>query len=184
MEQEKLTNSSVIITTSRNPSHFLRRVCKILTFSIPKSERISRGSLNQNQIYNYCRNKNIARILIVHRTSVDNSVHVKAYSVADTILFHEVNILLSDFISLQKHNKSNRIIITSIQLDFSEEIDFSIKKGIINYFHPIVQNTRDVRKNKILTISFKQETSQNVIGYAFQQNRNSSILLYKINVTF
>lgn len=184
MEQEKLTNSSVIITTSRNPSHFLRRVCKILTFSIPGSERITRGSLNQNQIYNYCRNKDISRILIVHGTSLGNSVQVKAYSVTDTILFHEVNILLSDFISLQKHNKSNRIIITSIKLDFSEEIDFSIKKGIINYFHPIVKNRRDFGKNKILTISFKQETSQSVIGYAFQPNKNSSILLYKINVAF
>ncbi len=184
MEQEKLTNSSVIITTSRNPSHFLRRVCRILTFSIPRSERISRGSLNQKQIYNYCRNKNITRILIVHGTSLGNSVQVKAYSVTDTILFHEVNILLSDFISLQKHNKSNRIIITAIQLDFSEEIDFSIKKGIINFFQPIVQNTQDDGKNKILTFSFNQKTSQNVIGYAFQKNRNSSILLYKINITF
>ncbi len=184
MDQERLTNPSVIITTSRNPSHFLRRVCRILTFSLPRSERITRGSLNQSQIFNYCRNKNITRILILHGTSVGNSVHVKAYSVLDTILFHEVNILLSDFISLQKHNKNNRIMITSIQLDFSDEINFSIKKGIINYFHPIVQNTRDFRKNKILKISFKQETTQNVVGYAFQQNRNSSILLYKINVTF
>ena len=184
MDQERLTNPSVMITTSRNPSHFLRRVCRILTFSIPRSERITRGSLNQSQLFNYCRNKNIKRILIVHGTNVGNSVHVKAYSIVDTILFHEVNILLSDFISLQKHNKSNRIIITAIQLDFSEEIDFSIKKGIINFFHPIVQNTRDFGKNKVLTFSFNQKTSRNVIGYAIQRNRNSSMLLYKITVTF
>ncbi|MHA2074557.1 MAG: hypothetical protein ACW97X_08050 [Candidatus Hodarchaeales archaeon] len=184
MDQERLSNPSVIITTSRNPSHFLRRVCKILTFSIPRSERITRGSLNRNQLFNYCWNKNIPRILILHGPDENNSVLVKAYSIDNTVLFHEVSIRLNDFISIQKHNKSNRITISTIKLDFSEKIDFTVKKGIINFFNPIIQNNRDLRKKKILTLSFRQDTSQDITGYAYQLNDNSSILLYKITVSF
>ena len=100
MDQERKINPSVFITTSRNPTHFLRRVSKILAFSIPRSERITRGSLNRTQLRNYCKNKNITRMIILHRTKKPNNVLAKAYSIENTAVLHKADIILSDIISI------------------------------------------------------------------------------------
>ena len=115
--------------------------------------------------------------LILSHTAMTNPENLR------TILKTYPGIMVN-FKPIQKHNKSNRINISTIQLDFSEKIDFTVRKGIINFFNPMIQNNRDSKKKKLLTLRFRQDTSQDITGYAFQLNGNSSIQLYKITVSF
>jgi rRNA maturation protein Rpf1 len=184
MDQERSTQASVLITTSRNPSHYLRRVTKVLTFSIPRSKRITRGSLNKRQLFNYCKNLKIRRLLILQGSKVERVVAVKAYSIEEELNILNAEILLSNIITIQKHDKNTRIIVEKINLDFSNQINKIEKNKVIDFFSPIVIQRKVLKENRLLVINFKQKKPNILIGFAHQQISNAPRLIYEIKISF
>lgn len=184
MDQERLTQVSILITTSRNPSHYVRRVTRILTFSIPRSKRITRGSLNTKNLLNYCKNLKVKRLLIIQGSKRKNTVFVKAYSIENEINLINMEIILSKITTVQKHDKTTRIMIENINLDFSKKINKAIKKKVIDFFSPILLGKNDLKGNKLLLINFEQKNPKNLIGFANQQISTKKRLLFEIEISF
>ncbi|MFX0088207.1 MAG: hypothetical protein ACFFAU_21310 [Candidatus Hodarchaeota archaeon] len=184
MDQERSTQVSVLITTSRNPSHYIRRVTKIVTFSIPKSKRITRGSLNKKQLFNYCKNLNIRRLLILEGSKKEGVIAVKAYSIEDEINSFNAEIILNNITSITKQDKNTRIMIEKICLGFSKEISRIIKNKVTDFFSPIIMEDKVLRRNKLLIINFTQKNPKVLLGFAYQQISKTSRLLYEIKISF
>ena len=184
MEQESVSEITTIISTSRNPSHFLRRVSKILTFIVPNSEKLPRGSLNKKQIFNYCRNQRIKRLLILQVCDENSTVFVKAYSIEDNILHYNADIILRDIIHIQKHDKNTRIMVEKIDINFCERTSDSIKRKVNAFFHPIIKNQKTFKGRKLLVINFKQEKPNYLSGFIHQHISSSSFAVCKISISF
>jgi rRNA maturation protein Rpf1 len=171
----------LLITTSRNPSHNLRRMSKIITYSMPKSLRLTRGNLNLNEIFRYCWNHQIFRLLILQKHS-ENSILVKAFSIEEKPRPIQATIKLSDIITLQKHVKPQRIMIERVKIEFKGKLGKKIKKNILDFFLPITQNAEPNHSTKLLTISFEKNSSDSLIGHAVLQNSSMSPPLYTIHI--
>ncbi len=184
MDQERSTQVGVLITTSRNPSHYVRRVTKVLTFSIPRSKRITRGSLNEKQIFNYCKNMKIRRLLIIEGSKKEGAIAVKAYSIEEEIHVFNAEIILNNITRIKKHDKNSRIMIDHISLDFSNEISKINKNKVTEFFLPIIMEDKVLRRNKPLIINFKQKKPNILLGFAYQQISKISRLLYEIKISF
>jgi len=184
MEHERTSEIITLISTSRNPSHFLRRVSKIFTLIIPNSEKLPRGSLNKKQIFNYCRNQNIKRLLILQVHDENSTIFVKAYSIEDTILHYNADIILSDIIRMQKHDKNTRIIVDNIDIIFCERTSDTIKKKVNAFFHPIIKNQKIFKGRKFLVINFKQEKPNYLSGFIHQRISSSSLAVCKVSISF
>ncbi|MFX0122880.1 MAG: hypothetical protein ACFFAE_04525 [Candidatus Hodarchaeota archaeon] len=173
----------MLITTSRNPTHYLRRMSKIIALSIPNSQRLTRGSLNLDKIFRYCRNQQINRLLILQKDSVKGSILVKAYSIETKPQLIKAMIKLTEIISLQKHDKTRRIMIEKVHLNFTDNVNKEEKENIYEFFSPIIHNSGESRSTKLLTISFRKNRSNSLIGHAVQQNLSDSLHLYTIQIT-
>lgn len=174
--------SGVLITTSRNPTHKLRRVHKILFFSLPNSERVNRGSLSLDKLFNYCWGKRISRLLILENTKEQDLVRIKAYSIEKKPQPVEANITLSNVISLQKHEKKNRIVVEQVHIDFSDEVDELKKDQIRDFFKPMSES-KQLDSKKIISINFKHEYPASLIGIAIYQVSSISVPLFTIHIS-
>lgn len=172
----------MLITTSRNPTHFLRRVSKIVSFSIPNSQKMNRGSLNLRELFAYCKNMHFSRLLIFQRTSEKDRIIAKAYSIQEKPQLVEATIEISDVIPLYKHGKKIRVAIEKVQLKFSQEVNESKKEKILEFFQDIIQNSNNSHEKKVLTILFRQENQNYYIGQAIQGISSISKPLYTIHI--
>lgn len=173
----------MLITTSRNPTHYLRRISKIIAFSLPNSQRLTRGSLSLDKVFRYCWNQQISRLLILQKNSEKDSILVKAYLIEEKPKPIKTGIELTKIISLQKHDKTQRIMIENVELEFSDEVNREIKEKVNTFFAPTIQASESSRVPKLLTISFKKNTSNSLIGQAVQQNSSNSLPLYTIHIS-
>jgi rRNA maturation protein Rpf1 len=172
----------MLITTSRNPTHFLRRVSNIISLSFPNSQKMNRGSLSLKNLFAYCKNKEFSRLLIFQRTSENDRVIAKAYSIEEKPQSIEATIELRDVISLSKHDKKNRVVIESVQLKFSREVNESKKGKITDFFQDIIKASQHSHDRKVLTIFFRQEKQNYLIGQAVRGISSISDPLYTIHI--
>ena len=172
----------VLITTSRNPSHNLRRCSKIITYSIPKSQKLTRGNLSLNDIFRYCWNHQIFRLLILQKHS-EKAILVKAFSIEEKPRPLHATIKLSEILTPQKHVKTQRIVIERVKIEFKGQLNEKIRKSISDYFSRITQNLEYSHSAKLLTISFEMNSSDSLIGYAVQQYSSIRLPLYTIHIT-
>ncbi|MFX0208767.1 MAG: hypothetical protein ACFFDT_22485 [Candidatus Hodarchaeota archaeon] len=173
----------MLITTSRDPTHYLRRVSKIIALSFPTSQRMNRGSLSLKKLLNYCWNKQISRLLILQGTAEEGIISVKAYLIRKIPQLVEVTVELTNIISLQKHRGKDRIKVEKICLDFSEEVSKIVKERITDFFQHIIQDTDQTNAKNLLKISFRKETKNSLIGKAVQHNQSQSLPLYNIQIS-
>ncbi|MFX0173471.1 MAG: hypothetical protein ACFE9L_16385 [Candidatus Hodarchaeota archaeon] len=184
MNSERTPPIGVLITTSRNPTHYLRRATKILSYSVPNSQKLNRGTLNLKQLYNYCWNQKIPRLIILQRNKKDKIINFQIYSIEKEVNTLNVDIQLFDLIELQKHNTKTRIMVDRVKLEFSNEIHPLIKKRLIKIFNPIFNFSRLNYAKKLLTIKFKPETPEILIGTAVQKYSSIFLHLYTLRITF
>lgn len=175
----------MLITTSRDPTHHLRRVSKIISLSIPNSQRMNRGSLSLHKLFTYCWNKQISRLLILQETTKENEkVLVKAYLIGKIPQLIDATVELTDIISLQRQRKKHRITIEKVYLDFSVEVNKIIKERITDFFQYVAQDSNHIISAKnYLTISFRKKNSTSVIGQAVQQNSSKLFPLFNIHIS-
>lgn len=172
----------LLITTCRNPSHNLRRISKILTYSLPKSQRLTRGNLSLNDIFRYCWNHRIFRLLVLQKHS-ENSILIKAFSIGEKPRPIQATIKLSEVVIPKKHVKTQRIMIEKVKIEFKGKMKEEIRKYLLDFFLPITQNSIHNHTTKLLTISFEMSSSDSLIGYAVQQNSSMPLPLYTIHIT-
>ncbi len=183
-EKEKTEILSFLITTSRNPTHFLRRTSNILAYSIPNSQRMNRGSLNLKQLYNYCWNRKIPRLFILNKSSKGRHiVTVKVYLIVEDIQLVDSKIEISEIISLKRHNNRSRIMAEQIQLKFSKSIDAKLKENALVIFNPIISPYSTERPKYSLSIEFSQESHCKIIGKAIQQSTSSNLHIYTLHIS-
>ncbi|MFX0049818.1 MAG: hypothetical protein ACFFAJ_07405 [Candidatus Hodarchaeota archaeon] len=184
MNIERTPPIGVLITTSRNPTHFLRRAAKILSYSIPNSQKLNRGTLNLKQLYNFCWNQKIPRLIILQRNRKDKIINFQIYSIEKEVKAINVDIQLFDLIELQKHDAKTRIMVDKAKLEFSNEIHPPIKTRLFKIFNPIFHSSRLNNARKWLIVNFKPETSEILIGTAIQKYSSISLHLYTLRITF
>lgn len=184
MNRERTPPIGVLITTSRNPTHFLRRAAKILSYSFPNSQKLNRGTLNLKQLKYFCWNQKIARLIILQRNQKDKTINIQIYSIEKEVKAINAAIQLFDLITLQKHDKKTRIMVDKVKLEFSNEIHPPIKNRLIRILKPITQFSRPTNARKLLTINFKPETSETLIGTAIQKYSSISLHLYTLHISF
>ncbi|MFW9905569.1 MAG: hypothetical protein ACFFFH_14600 [Candidatus Thorarchaeota archaeon] len=172
----------LLITTSRNPSHRLRRVSKIVTYSIPKSQRLTRGNLSLDDIFRYCWNHQIFRLLILQKYS-KNSILIKAFSIEKKPRPIKATIKLSEIVTPQKHDKTQRIMIEKVKIEFKENLREELRKCLLDFFSPITQNLEHNHSTKLLTISFESNSTGTLLGHAVQQGSSMPLPLYTIHIT-
>ncbi|MHA2202248.1 MAG: hypothetical protein ACW991_01030 [Candidatus Hodarchaeales archaeon] len=175
--------SAMLITTSRNPTHQLRRMSKIIALSFPNSQRLTRGSLSLDKVFRYCWNQQIFRLLILQKNSGKDSILVKAYSIGEKPQPIKATIKITEMISLQKHNKTQRILIEKVKLDFTDQVNEEIMEQIIDFLSPIIQKAGNKRTKKLLTMSFRKTKSTSLIGHVVQHNSSQSLPLYTIHIS-
>ncbi len=173
----------MLITTSRNPTHYLRRVSKIISLSFPNSQRLNRGSLNLSKIFAYCWNNQISRLLILQGTKKEDLIIVKAYVIGKKPQSIDATIKLTNIVSLRKHDKKRRIMVEKVHLEFSEEVNEVIQEKILDFFRCVIQDSKRFRTRKLLTISFSQKKPNFLIGIAVQQDSSVSLPLYNIHIS-
>ncbi|MFX0182970.1 MAG: hypothetical protein ACFE95_07815 [Candidatus Hodarchaeota archaeon] len=184
MNRERTPPTGVLITTSRNPTHFLRRAAKILSLSFPNSQKLNRGTLNQKQLNNFCWNQKIPRLIILQRNQKDQTINVRIYSIDKEVKVINAAIQLFDLILLQKHERNKRIMVDTVKLEFSKNINPQIKSRLIKIFKPIIQYSDPINARKLLTIYFKSKTSKTLIGSAIQKVSSVSLHLYTLHISF
>jgi len=182
--QEKSYIFDILITTSRNPSHFLRRTSKILDYSLPNSQRMNRGSLNLKQLYNYCWNRKIPRLFILQNSSKGKDiVIIKAYLISEVIQLSDSIIEISELMSLKKHSKNTRIKVEQLKLNFSKSIDSKLKNKVIEIFNPSIHSSSTDRPKYLLSIQFLQKSPNELIGNAIQQSFSSQLHLFTLHIS-
>ncbi len=182
MDQERNNSVGILITTSLNPPHFLRRASKVLAFSLPNSKKINRGSLSLKYLFSYCWNLKISRLLILQKAKSDNTAMIKAYSIDEKVEKINLIIELSDIISLRKHDKNTRIVIDRVQLEFFDNRELLMKSSMLNLFKPILEIKTIPEGSKTLTIMIKPESSTSIIGTAIQKGTKGNLSLYTLKI--
>ena len=104
-DNERETFSPLLITTSHNPSHFIRRVSKLLSFSLPFSKRMNRGSLSLKEIKNFCWNKGINKVIIVQSSRKIDSVSLSCFDFVKSPQQMDVKVNLTNFLFPRKGDK-------------------------------------------------------------------------------
>lgn len=183
-EKEKTEILNTLITTSRNPSHFLRRTSNILAYSLPNSQRMNRGSLNLKQLFNYCWNRKIPRLFILQNSSKGRDVvTVKAYLIAEDIQVVGLIIELSEIIALKRHDKKTRIVVEQLKLNFSKSIEMKLKDNVIKIFNPFIHSSSTESPRYSLSIDFSQESPCEIIGNAIQHSFSSNLHIYTLHIS-
>lgn len=84
---------------------------------------------------------------------------------------------------MRKHDKKRRVTIEKVHFDFSEEVNEIIKNRILDFFQHIIQYSKRIHAKKLLTISFRQEKPNLLIGDAIQKDSTMSLYVYTIHIS-
>ena len=177
MDSEKSFDNWVLITTSRNPNHFLRRTAKVLQHSLPGSCKLNRGSLNINQLFSYCWNNRIPRLLILNKGYTNQKLLISAYMIGDEISLLDLTIEISEIMYQKKHDSKTRI--KSEYLNFIQEKTekSSLIKEFLTFFPKITSvNHNDYSECTVMEINSLNDKFLNINAY-LKSNREKIFTL-------
>ena len=180
---EKNSAFSGLITTSHSPSHFLRKLSKLLTYCFPNSVRINRGSLNKKQLFNYCWNNQIFRLLIIHSLGEKNSAKIEIYNLekSQEPIISTIEITAVSF--PKKGIKEARIDANSISLHYSIEIPPRLREAIDLLMKPfLLSNTRN-KSDSSLDMNIMRYTPHQILGNIVQTKKEESLEIFTFRVT-
>ncbi|MHA1972353.1 MAG: hypothetical protein ACTSW1_05135 [Candidatus Hodarchaeales archaeon] len=166
----------LLITTSRNPSHALRRAANVLYYSIPGSIKINRGSMNFNSILSFCWRNSLERILVLNNSSEVGIFRVKAFQLEDKVISLSIRIELTEVINVKKHDPSTRIDIRGIKIVNEKETDSFLCKKVIDFFRPGEVYFQDSVRE--LQLRIKSKNSHYACCYAFQVDTTNKLRLF------
>ena len=172
MDYESRNSPSILITTSRNPSHFLRRAANILKYCFSSASILNRGSLNENHLLNYSIYNNIYLLLILKQIQQRDVIEVISLFLSDKSTQTSFTILISELIDLKRHDSQTRIQPAPIKLEFSENINENTIKLTSSLLKPILINENYGNPNIYNLIQFQSE-EKGVIKGKFTQNKES-----------
>ena len=181
-EKTREVTSVLLITTSHNPSHFLRRVCKLLSFSLPNSKRINRGSLSIKEIRNFCWNAGIQKVLIVQGVRKTDSVSLCCHNFSKSPHQVDVQIRLTNFHFPQKGNKETRVEGNRISVEFSPDTPGSIKDSIEDFMTPLLDATKSKLSNSNFLIRFSNYANGKLEGEVLRTQKTNVSPLYSFEV--
>ena len=182
VQVEKNSASSGLITTSHNPSHFLRQLSKLLTFCLPDSVRINRGSLNKKQLFNYCWNNKIPRLFIVQGfKKIDTSI-IEFYNLEKSSEPVNSVIELTNVHFPKKGIKETRIDAKSIRLNYSKDIPPMVSERINMFMKPFLNSNSNYISDSNLEINFLKYNPDQLLGNITRTNKKEAveILAYRI----
>ncbi|MHA2328666.1 MAG: hypothetical protein ACXACR_09105, partial [Candidatus Hodarchaeales archaeon] len=166
MDFKKDSQFCALITTSRKPSHFLRRASKVISLSLPNSQKFTRGSTNLKEIFVYCWNMQIPRLIILQETPNSDIISISAYSIDKKSQFYDSSIKISNVLKLQKKDKKKRILVERVSLVFSDDVNMIHKRRISKFFQPITKFSKSCETKRVLKIHFTQEGTNRIKGLA------------------
>ncbi len=179
---EKVSASSGLITTSHNPSHFLRKLSKLLTFCLPDSVRINRGSLNKKQLLNYCWNNRIPRLIIVQGFEKKDNARIEFYNLEKSLKPVNSVIEVMNVFFPRKGVKETRIDAKSIRLNYSNNIPQKLREHIDMFMNPFLVSNSNFTSDSNLEIKFTTYDSNQLLGIITRTGKKEplEILSYRI----
>ena len=168
---------SGIITTSHNPSHFLKQISKLLSFCFHNSTRINRGSLNRKELLNYCWNKSIPRLIIVQGSDKEHGARLELYNLELTKNPIEPKIEILNTYFSNNQNPKLRILVKGIGISYTSEIPLSIRKKITTFLTPFIEQKTTDNNLTNLKINFSVNSDNQIYGKVVYYNRKELIEL-------
>lgn len=181
---EKNSASSGLITTSHNPSHFLRKLSKLLAFCLPDSIRINRGSLNKKQLLNYCWNNKIPRLIIVQGFEKKDSSIIEFFNLEKSQKPVTSVIQVKDVFFPRKGAKDTRIDASRIFLHYSTEIPSRLRESIDLQMKPFLISNTNNKAHSNIEINFTTYDSQQLIGNITRTGRKENLEILTYSITF
>ena len=173
---------SGLVTTSHNPSHFLRQISKLLSFCLPGSIRMNRGSLNQKALLNYCWNKEIPRLIIIQGSEVKNKAKLVLFNLENSKNQIETTITILSTILSNNRKSKVRIDVKGIMISYTSEIPLNIRKEITTYLNPFLERSRLNSAISNLTIPFSVNLENQIKGKLLYHDRKESIELLSFTI--
>lgn len=167
-----------MITTSHNPSHFLRRVSRLLTYIIPNSERINRGSLNRNQLSNYCWNNKIQRMIIVQQSHKKDVANLNCYNLEVSPRPLSIIIELTNFLFPIRGDEKTRISVNDLKINYFSIIPPYIRNNIDEYLKPVLEPYNNTSESANLTINFLNFLNNKLQGEVVYKTRKQVQILF------
>ena len=183
VQVEKDSAASGLITTSHSPSHFLRKISKLLTFFLPSSVRINRGSLNKKRLLNYCWNNKIPRLIIVHGLEKKESARIELFNLEKSQKPVNSVIDVTDVFFPRKGVKNTRIDVKSIHLKYSKDIPQDIRENIDIFMKPFLNSNPNFSQNSDLEIIFSTNNSNQVLGKIIRTGKKEAIEILNFGIT-
>ena len=183
VQVEKDSASSGLITTSHSPSHFLRKLSKLLTFFLPGVVRINRGSLNKKQLLNYCWNNKIPRLIIVQGYEKKDSARIEIFNLEKSQKPVNSVIEVTDVFFPRKGVKNTRIDVKSIHLKYSKDIPLNIRENIDVFMKPFLISNPNVSQDSDLEIKFTTHNSNQVLGNITRTGKKEAIEILTFGIT-
>ena len=182
MDSELFQKNRILITTSRNPSHFLRRTTRVLNYSLLGSFRKNRGSYNLNQLFSYCWNNAIPRLYIIEGEKKEKIVRIKVYKVKDKIELTSLRITMDNILNLERHKANTRININRIEIkpvDVPDELmDYILKELYLSNF----SITSKQNQHKTLYLDFKLLTNNIILCKARVFRNDIDQFLFQLTI--
>jgi len=183
VQVEKNSASSGFITTSHNPSHFLRKLSKLLTFCLPDSIRLNRGSLGKKQLLNYCWNNEIPRLIIVQGSELKDTGNIEIYNLENSQKPINSVIEVKNVFFPRKGVKNTRIDIKSIRLNYYKDIPPRVRERIDIFMKPFLfSNTNNVSDSN-LEITFTTDNSNQLIGNITRTGKKEAVEILTFRIT-
>lgn len=184
VQVEKNSAFSGLITTSHNPSHFLRKLSKLLTFCLPDSVRINRGSLNKKQLSNYCWNNKILRLIIVQGFEKKDSAIIEFHNLEKSQKPVKSVIQVTDVVFPKKGIKNTRIDASRIHLRYSSEIIPKLRESIDLHMKPFLISDTIKNSGSNIEIKFTTYDSHQLHGKIsrFSKKENLEILAFRVTL--
>jgi rRNA maturation protein Rpf1 len=181
--RRKKKASSILITTSHNPTHFLRRVCRLLSYSLPLSSRINRGSLNRKELLNYCWNNKINWLFIVKQSQEVNIIDLECTNLSLSTEPLNAFIKLKDFFFPQKGDNETRISVNQMSLNYSPEIPNDIIDLILPFNELCVKDNKAYQESSNLSLNFSKYAEGKLEGNVAFTGKNKLHELFKFTIT-
>ena len=183
MDHESGNTPKILITTSRNPSHPLRRAAKILKYYFASALLLNRGSLNRNHLLNYSINNRIYLLLILQQTQQQDVIEVLSLFISNEGTLKSFRLLISGLIDLKKHNLHTRIQPAPIKVKFSQEISANTMKHLSAFLKPLIDVQPFNNSHVSNLIQFRSEEDRIIKGKLTQNRESLSIEILHFTVT-
>jgi rRNA maturation protein Rpf1 len=183
VQVEKGSASSGLITTSHSPSHFLRKLSKLLTFFLLSSVRLNRGSLNKKQLLNYCWNNKIPRLIIVQGLEKKDSARIELFNLEKSQKPVNSVIEVTDVFFPRKGVKNTRIDVKNICLNYSKDIPQNIREYIDIFMKPFLNSNPSLSQDSDLEINITTHNSNQVLGKIIWTGRKEAIEILTFGIT-